>query len=68
MHQAMVISPKTSQLGDGFSVRRSLPRAQKRMVGPFIFWDHMGPVCLKDGPVKIAAHPHVGLATMTYLF
>lgn len=53
----------------GFSVRRVLPAAQQRMVGPFVFLDHMGPVDLPPGPtVNVRPHPHIGLATVTYLF
>lgn len=65
----LVINPKEKDLGDDFIVRRSLPDARKRMVGPFIFWDHMGPVKLKgEKELKVRAHPHIGLATITYLF
>jgi len=42
------ITPKDKDLGDDFIVRRSLPQIKKRMVGPFIFWDHMGPVTLSE--------------------
>jgi hypothetical protein len=64
-----IFTPKESDLGDNFVVRRSLPRAQKRLVGPFIFWDHMGPVTLRgDKEMKVRAHPHIGLSTITYLF
>lgn len=66
---AFEIKPKESDLGDNFVVRRSLPRAEKRLVGPFIFWDHMGPVILEgEREMKVRAHPHIGLATITYLF
>ena len=65
----LVILPKEKDLGDNFAVRRSLPDAKKRMVGPFIFWDHMGPVTLRDEQeMKVRVHPHIGLATITYLF
>lgn len=65
----MVIIPKAKDLGDDFKVRRALPDARKRMVGPFIFWDHMGPFELSEGKeLKVRAHPHIGLATITYLF
>lgn len=65
----LVISPRSSDLGDHFIVRRSLPFAQKRMVGPFIFWDHMGPATFRhDKEMTVRAHPHIGLATITYLF
>lgn len=65
----LVIPPRKHDLGDGFSVNRVLPYAKKRMVGPFIFWDHMGPVALTKGDeMVVRAHPHIGLATLTYLF
>jgi redox-sensitive bicupin YhaK (pirin superfamily) len=63
------IPPRKHDLGDGFTVNRVLPYAKKRMVGPFIFWDHMGPVFLKTGnEMVVRPHPHIGLATLTYLF
>jgi redox-sensitive bicupin YhaK (pirin superfamily) len=63
-----VIVPRTSDLG-GFFVRRALPSAQRRMVGPFIFFDHMGPAEFRDGQgIDVRPHPHIGLATVTYLF
>ena len=63
-----VIVPRTSDLG-GFSVRRALPSAQRRMVGPFIFLDHMGPGEFRAGQgIDVRPHPHIGLATVTYLF
>jgi redox-sensitive bicupin YhaK (pirin superfamily) len=63
-----VILPPVRDLGDGFKVRRALPSAQRRMVGPFIFLDHFGPVVFRagDGP-NIQPHPHIGLSTLTYL-
>lgn len=65
----LVINPKTKDLGDNFVVRRSLPDVKKRMVGPFIFWDHMGPVELTpDKGMVVRSHPHIGLATITWLF
>lgn len=64
-----VIVPRTRDLGDGFEVRRALPHAQRRMVGPFVFWDQMGPVALTAGRgLDVRPHPHIGLATVTYLF
>ena len=64
----MVILPPTRDLGDGFSVRRALPSAHRRMVGPFIFFDQMGPVAFKGGEgLDVRPHPHIGLATVTYL-
>jgi len=63
-----VIVPRTSDIG-GFSVRRALPSAQRRMVGPFIFLDHMGPAEFRSGQgIDVRPHPHIGLATVTYLF
>lgn len=65
----VVIQPKSKDLGDDFVVRRSLPDLHKRSVGPFIFWDHMGPVEINQNrEMKVRAHPHIGLATITYLF
>lgn len=53
----------------GFSVRRVLPAAGLRMLGPFVFLDHMGPVDLPPGPhINVRPHPHIALATVTYLF
>jgi redox-sensitive bicupin YhaK (pirin superfamily) len=64
-----VIVPRTRDLGDGFQVRRALPAARRRMVGPFIFFDQMGPVVLTDAQgLDVRPHPHIGLATVTYLF
>lgn len=63
-----VIVPRTSDIG-GFEVRRALPSAQKRMVGPFVFFDQMGPAVLAAGTgIDVRPHPHIGLATVTYLF
>ncbi|SMF18710.1 pirin family protein [Pseudobacteriovorax antillogorgiicola] len=65
----LVIDPKAKDLGDNFQVRRALPSIKKRMIGPFIFWDHMGPVTLlNDKKMTVRAHPHIGLSTITYLF
>ena len=59
----------TKDLGDGFEVRRLLPAAARRTVGPFIFFDHMGPVRFNPGQaIDVRPHPHIGLATVTYLF
>ena len=66
---AQVIVPRTADLGDGFTVRRALPSAQTRMVGPFIFFDHFGPAEFRAGNgLDVRPHPHIGLATVTYLF
>ena len=65
----LVIITRISDLGDGLKVRRSLPSQKKRMVGPFIFLDHMGPVELAPAQeIKVRSHPHIGLSTLTYLF
>jgi redox-sensitive bicupin YhaK (pirin superfamily) len=64
-----VIVPPTHDLGDGFHVRRALPSSQRRMVGPFVFFDQMGPTVLRAGTgLDVRPHPHIGLATVTYLF
>jgi len=63
-----VIVPRARDLG-GFEVRRALPAAQKQMVGPFIFFDQMGPAEFLIGKgIDVRPHPHIGLATVTYLF
>ncbi len=63
-----VILPPVRDLGDGFTVRRALPSQHKRMVGPFIFFDQMGPAAFKIGDgLDVRPHPHIGLATVTYL-
>ncbi len=64
----LVIEARPRDLG-GFSVRRTLPSAERRLVGPFIFFDHMGPSeLLPDHGMDVRPHPHIGLATLTYLF
>ena len=64
-----LIVPRTRDLGDGFQVRRALPAAERRSVGPFVFFDQMGPVAFEPGQgLAVRPHPHVGLATITYLF
>jgi redox-sensitive bicupin YhaK (pirin superfamily) len=63
-----VIVPRARDLG-GFEVRRALPAAEKQMIGPFIFFDQMGPAeFLIGGGIDVRPHPHIGLATVTYLF
>lgn len=62
------IAPRPRDLG-GFSVRRALPDDRRQMVGPFIFYDHFGPVQFSPGQgMDVRPHPHIGLATVTYLF
>ena len=64
----MVILPPVRDLGDGFTVRRALPSPHRRMVGPFIFFDQMGPTRFAGGEgLDVRPHPHIGLATVTYL-
>jgi hypothetical protein len=64
----LVIAPRLRDIGD-FAVRRILPYAKRRMVGPFIFLDEFGPVALPAGQgIDVRPHPHIGLATVTYLF
>lgn len=61
--------PATRDLGDGFQVRRALPSVARRMIGPFVFLDEMGPVAMSPGKgLDVRPHPHIGLATVTYLF
>lgn len=66
----LVIDQRRKDLG-GFEVGRVLPFARRRMVGPFVFFDHMGPVEFQPGfprNVDVRPHPHIGLSTVTYLF
>ncbi|MCW5693414.1 MAG: pirin family protein [Pseudolabrys sp.] len=66
---AHVVVPRTVDLGDGFAVRRALPSARSRMVGPFIFFDHFGPAEFRAGTgLDVRPHPHIGLSTVSYLF
>jgi len=63
-----IIVPRTEDVGN-FEVRRALPSRLRRMVGPFIFWDQMGPGEFITGQgVDVRPHPHIGLSTLTYLF
>jgi redox-sensitive bicupin YhaK (pirin superfamily) len=65
---AAVISPRPRDLG-GFEVRRVLPSIERRSIGPFVFWDQMGPATFPIGRgIDVRPHPHIGLATITYLF
>ena len=64
----LLIQPRDKDLG-GFSVRRVLPTAKRKMVGPWIFFDHMGPADFPAGSgINVRPHPHINLATVTYLF
>jgi redox-sensitive bicupin YhaK (pirin superfamily) len=73
MLEALLV-PRTRDLGDGFTVRRALPAitdqaGRRRSVGPFVFFDQMGPALLAPGQgLDVRPHPHIGLATVTYLF
>jgi redox-sensitive bicupin YhaK (pirin superfamily) len=65
----LVVIPRVRDLGDGFEVRRALPSERRQMVGPFIFLDQMGPAQFLAGHgLDVRPHPHIGLATVTYLF
>lgn len=67
----MVIEARRRSLGGGLDVGRVLPFAQRRMVGPFIFFDHIGPLDIGAGvgrDVDVRPHPHIGLSTVSYLF
>jgi len=69
MAAALALQGHEKDLGGGFKVRRLLPAARRRSVGPFVFFDHFGPVT--EQPVDnhdVRPHPHIGLATVTYLF
>jgi len=63
------LEPHIKDLGGGFMVRRLLPSAQRQAVGPFVFFDHFGPVTSQPGDNHdVRPHPHIGLSTVTYLF
>ncbi len=65
---ALRVKPHEKDLG-GFTVRRILPSAERRTVGPFVFFDHMGPAEFPPGKgIAVRPHPHIGIATITYLF
>jgi redox-sensitive bicupin YhaK (pirin superfamily) len=65
----LVIESRRRDLGGGLEVGRVLPFARRRMVGPFIFLDHMGPADFRPGQgIDVRPHPHIGLSTVTYLF
>ncbi|HUN71789.1 MAG TPA: pirin family protein, partial [Steroidobacteraceae bacterium] len=65
---AAVIDARMRDLG-GFTVGRVLPSTARKLIGPFIFFDHMGPAAFPPGRgIDVRPHPHIGLATVTYLF
>ena len=69
MPDLQIIEPHEKDLGGGFKVRRLLPSAQRQSVGPFVFFDHFGPITAHPGDNHdVRPHPHIGLATVTYLF
>ena len=69
MADRLTLQPHDKDLGGGFVVRRLLPAAARQAVGPFLFFDHFGPVEFGAGEAfDVRPHPHIGLATVTYLF
>ena len=65
---SFLITPRPKDLG-GFSVKRVLPSAEVRKIGPFVFFDEMGPAEFPPGEgIQVRPHPHIGLSTVTYLF
>src|SRR6476646_4891273 len=69
MTAPLLLQPHDKDLGGGFKVRRLLPAAKRRSVGPFVFFDHFGPATEQPGSEHdVRPHPHIGLATVTYLF
>lgn len=65
----LVVPPRVHDLGGGFTVKRLIPHASCRSVGPFVFFDHIGPAELgPDQGLDVRPHPHIGLATVTYLW
>jgi redox-sensitive bicupin YhaK (pirin superfamily) len=69
MAELQILSPMHKDLGGGFNVRRLLPALDRQAVGPFLFFDHFGPITEHAGERHdVRPHPHIGLATVTYLF
>ena len=69
MPELQTLKPHEKDLGGGFMVRRSLPSSLRQAVGPFVFFDHFGPITAQPGDNHdVRPHPHIGLATVTYLF
>jgi redox-sensitive bicupin YhaK (pirin superfamily) len=69
MSEVLRLNGRVSELADGLTVRRVLPSAARRAVGPFVFFDHFGPVTLPpETDSDVGGHPHIGLATVSYLF
>jgi hypothetical protein len=69
MANIITLKPHARDLGGGFMVRRLLPAAERQSVGPFLFFDHFGPMDVApEVNQDVRPHPHIGLATVTYLF
>ena len=69
MSGPLILKGHDKDLGGGFTVRRLLPSLQRRSIGPFLFFDHFGPVTVEPASeYDVRPHPHIGLATVTYLF
>ena len=69
MTVALELRGRDRDLGGGFRVNRLLPAAARQSVGPFVFFDHFGPMTVSPAmSVDVRPHPHIGLATVTYLF
>jgi redox-sensitive bicupin YhaK (pirin superfamily) len=69
MSDSLILKPHAKDLGGGFLIRRLLPAVQRQAVGPFLFFDHFGPISAGPGDNHdVRPHPHIGLATVTYLF
>ncbi len=67
MHEALDLTGHVKDLGGAFTVRRLLPDARRQSVGPFVFFDHFGPTTVTRDTDDVRPHPHIGLATVTYL-
>ena len=69
MTELQILAPQEKDLGGGFMIRRLLPSPLRQSVGPFVFFDHFGPITSgPDDNHDVRPHPHIGLATVTYLF
>ena len=69
MSLPMKLAGQSKDLGNGFTVRRLLPQARRQSVGPFVVFDHFAPVVVSPASQHdVRPHPHIGLATVTYLF
>lgn len=68
LSRLLALSSTTKDLGGGVVVRRALPHRLRQSIGPFVFFDHFGPVDITPETNDVRPHPHIGLATVTYLF